>query len=207
MNQEKVSDNEGVGKSSGPLDSGGCGLPWPCWRVRVVMKGGGLLHFLSRTEPRVISLRGDIEDVVADFVEGSAHGDTLGFIDWREVGAVAWRAVPLEETRDACAKRTPVRAPLPVAVALLSVVEANPGLTEQNYREKWSSVSGKNGFWPVRKGLHDAVEKGWLTTRSADGATRYRVTEAGRKALAECDADSDRLSEFGSPASGARKEA
>jgi hypothetical protein len=67
----------------------------PCWKVRVVMRGGGLLHFLSKNEPVVDCEDGLLMCVQMELICGTEHGDTLGYICWPEVSAVTWRFAPL----------------------------------------------------------------------------------------------------------------
>jgi hypothetical protein len=67
----------------------------PCWKVRICMRGGPLIHLLSKTEPVVLVQDGRIEMIVMDLITGTEHGDTLGFIDWSEIKAVSWRFAPL----------------------------------------------------------------------------------------------------------------
>jgi hypothetical protein len=66
----------------------------PYWKVRIWIKGSGTLHVLSRTEPIVESENEAIRSVKLDYISGTEHGDTVGFIDWREVGAITWRFAP-----------------------------------------------------------------------------------------------------------------
>lgn len=69
-----------------------------CWKVRVCVKGCGFVHLLSFIEPTIIlhPEHDTIDEVRAEWVDGTEHGDTLGFIDWREVTAVTWRAAKVE---------------------------------------------------------------------------------------------------------------
>lgn len=69
----------------------------PCWKVRIHIRGGGVIHVLSSTEPSVIRDNGQVERVDLDCICGSEHGDTIGFIDWSEASAVTWRYAPLAE--------------------------------------------------------------------------------------------------------------
>jgi hypothetical protein len=62
----------------------------PHWKVRVVFQGA-LLHLVSRTEPVVRTTGGKVTDVAMSPIEGTEHGDTLGFVDWSAVVAVTWR--------------------------------------------------------------------------------------------------------------------
>lgn len=67
----------------------------PCWKVRVCLKGGGMLHFLAKTEPVVVRDGAALMDVRMDCITDTEHGDALGFIDWTSVSAVTWRYAPL----------------------------------------------------------------------------------------------------------------
>jgi hypothetical protein len=60
--------------------------PEPHFKVRVVFAIGSLF-LASRTEPR-IEVDGS---VVADWITDPAYGDTIGFVKWEHVVAVAWR--------------------------------------------------------------------------------------------------------------------
>ena len=66
----------------------------PHWKVRIFMKGSGILHVLSRTEPAVESVNRVIQKVEIDYITGTEHGDTIGFIDWGQVAAITWRNEP-----------------------------------------------------------------------------------------------------------------
>lgn len=68
------------------------GLP-PHWKVRVYLPGG-ILHLLSAAEPEVIIKNGVLIEVEMDLIEGTEHGDSLGFIRWSEAIAIAWRYAP-----------------------------------------------------------------------------------------------------------------
>lgn len=60
------------------------------FKVRIVLNGA-LLHVLSTTEPTVHEVAGRIVTVDLTPVEGTAHGDTIGFIRWSDVSAISWR--------------------------------------------------------------------------------------------------------------------
>lgn len=72
--------------------------PLPHWKVRIAMRGGHAIHVLSATKPGVRTIiEGEaviIDNVMMEPIENTEHGDTLGFIDWREVAAVSWRFAP-----------------------------------------------------------------------------------------------------------------
>lgn len=60
------------------------------YKVRVVI-GAALLHFVSRTEPRLlVDADGRPVGMEADLIFG-ADGDVPAFIDWSKVSAVTWR--------------------------------------------------------------------------------------------------------------------
>jgi hypothetical protein len=61
------------------------------FRVRVVFGAGAFIHLLSETEPVVTSSCGVIENVALTLVQGTEHGDTVGFIRWSDVSCVTWR--------------------------------------------------------------------------------------------------------------------
>lgn len=65
-------------------------IGFDCWKVRVVVSGARL-HVLSRTEPRVHSNGDSITGVDWEPVEATEHGDSVGFIRWRDVSAITWR--------------------------------------------------------------------------------------------------------------------
>ena len=67
------------------------------WKVRIWIKGCGILHVISKTEPIVSSCASGVESVALDYITDTEHGDTVGYIDWREVGAVTWRYAPLAD--------------------------------------------------------------------------------------------------------------
>lgn len=79
---------------STPKRANDTNLP-PHWKVRIWIKGSGILHVLSRIEPTVESENGVIRIVKMEYITGTEHGDTVGFIDWSEVAAVTWRFAPL----------------------------------------------------------------------------------------------------------------
>ncbi len=182
MEADKMFGEMSVEKAAAGKD----GLPRPCWRVRVAMRGAGLLHLLSRIEPRVTysDVNGGVSRVEIDIINDTPFGDTLGFIDWREVGAVSWRMLSVPETEGAGIKYPSVREPKVSALSVLSFVSAHPGLSERRYRIEGAQKIGGSGV-AVKNKLAEAVENGWLSVRSEDGTNFYDVTEAGHKALAE----------------------
>ena len=66
-----------------------------CWKVRICVRRCGIVHVLSRTEPEVTHVDDKITDVALNIITDTEHGDTVGFIDWSEVGAITWRFAPL----------------------------------------------------------------------------------------------------------------
>ncbi len=67
----------------------------PCWKVRIYLKGAGILHVLSKNEPIIKRENGRIKNANIEYITDTEHGDTVGFIDWNEVSAVTWRYAPL----------------------------------------------------------------------------------------------------------------
>jgi len=63
-----------------------------CWKVRVYMRGGGVIHLVAKTEPaKTENDDGQIVHVEADWIKNTNHGDTIAFIDWTEASALTWR--------------------------------------------------------------------------------------------------------------------
>lgn len=53
------------------------------------MRGAGVVYILSKTEPIVTKgSSGDISELKIDPITGTEHGDTIGFIDLREICGV-----------------------------------------------------------------------------------------------------------------------
>lgn len=69
----------------------------PCWKVRVALKGGVIIHVLSSCEPIITFFGNMVTDVKWDLVTGTEHGDTIGFLNLQEISAVTWRFAPLAE--------------------------------------------------------------------------------------------------------------
>jgi hypothetical protein len=68
----------------------------PFWRVRVCLPGS-FIHLASRTEPLIKSnptAGGPKRQVEMDLIEGTEHGDNVGFIDWDAVIALTYRFAP-----------------------------------------------------------------------------------------------------------------
>jgi len=77
-----------------PKRANNTNLP-PHWKVRICLRHAAILHVLCETEPIVREENGVIQNVEIEYITGTEHGDTIGFIDWREVGAISWRFAPL----------------------------------------------------------------------------------------------------------------
>lgn len=71
-----------------------CGLP-PFWKVRIHL-GGGIIHVASLTEPRLTidPFTEKPDGIEWQLIEGTEHGDSVGYIDWSQVAAVTWRFAP-----------------------------------------------------------------------------------------------------------------
>jgi hypothetical protein len=67
----------------------------PCWKVRICLRGGVIIHVLSKTEPMIEHANGEIIGAKLDYIHDTEHGDTIGFICWKDVAAVSWRNAPL----------------------------------------------------------------------------------------------------------------
>lgn len=67
-----------------------CGIG-PHWKVRINIARCGVTHLISRTEPKALWEDGHISGVDMNLITGTEYGDTIGYIDWREVVAVTWR--------------------------------------------------------------------------------------------------------------------
>lgn len=62
------------------------------WKVRIVMRSAGVLHFASSSEPQLVEDSYDgTRSARWDPIGHPAYGDTLGFINWHDVAAVSWR--------------------------------------------------------------------------------------------------------------------
>ncbi len=66
------------------------------YKVRLVTRGGALLHLATEREPNVCWAQDDVSAALKDagLIEDYRYGDTLGFIDDDAVSALTWRYVP-----------------------------------------------------------------------------------------------------------------
>lgn len=78
-----------------PKDAESRGLE-PHWKVRVVMRGGAIVHLASRTEPvcRVDTFKDCIWELELHVIDGHEYGDSLGYLRLGEIVAVTWRWAP-----------------------------------------------------------------------------------------------------------------
>jgi hypothetical protein len=67
-----------------------------CFKVRIAVSGA-VLHILSTTEPVVHCDGGSIASVDWEPIDGTEHGDTVGFVRWADVSAITWRKARLSE--------------------------------------------------------------------------------------------------------------
>ena len=77
-----------------PKSEADCGIG-PFWKVRVFFAGGSM-HLASRTEPVMHVHNGKVASVELDIIEGTEHGDTIGFVDWTAAVTVSWRKAGVE---------------------------------------------------------------------------------------------------------------
>ncbi len=73
----------------------------PAWTVRIAI-GAMVIHCVSRTEPVVRRGGGPgagVLGVELEPIEGTEHGDTLGFVRWSRVDAVTWRRAAARKRR------------------------------------------------------------------------------------------------------------
>ena len=73
----------------------------PAWKVRIAI-GAMVIHAVSRTEPVVRRGAGPgagVLGVELEPIEGTEHGDTLGFVRWSRVDAVTWRKAAARKHR------------------------------------------------------------------------------------------------------------
>jgi hypothetical protein len=71
--------------------SGASSSGTPCYRVKIAVPGASVFYVLSATKPVVHVEGGVIASVEMAPIEGTEHGDTLAFIRWSDVAALAWR--------------------------------------------------------------------------------------------------------------------
>lgn len=68
------------------------------WKLRIYVRGTGIIHACSLTEPVVTKeITGQISDVTFTPLDSPEHSDRIGFIDWKDVAAISWRLEPKEE--------------------------------------------------------------------------------------------------------------
>lgn len=67
-------------------------MGFSAYKVRIVI-GTALIHVLSRTVPvvRLDGVGSGIASVSMEVIEGTEHGDSIGWIQWSDVRAVTWR--------------------------------------------------------------------------------------------------------------------
>jgi hypothetical protein len=65
----------------------------PHWKIRIHIRGSGIIHAISETEPRVHGAGLDWTPIT-----GTEHGDTIGHLDWSDVAAATWRFAPITTT-------------------------------------------------------------------------------------------------------------
>lgn len=68
----------------------------PCWKIRICMRGGTVIHALSKSEPTVVydDYGQNITRLRFSPIRDTEHGDTIGHIDWADVSAITWRFAP-----------------------------------------------------------------------------------------------------------------
>lgn len=67
------------------------------WKVRIWLRGSGVIHTLSTHEPRKNG--GKWETTFPDGMDADGvriwgqirHGDRIGFLDWTEIAGITWR--------------------------------------------------------------------------------------------------------------------
>ena len=74
---------------SKPKSATDCQLP-PHWKVRIVVDGN-IVHVITQHEPSVTQSDGKLTSITMSVIEGTPHGDTIGFIDMSAVTHVSWR--------------------------------------------------------------------------------------------------------------------
>lgn len=62
-----------------------------CYRVKIAVPGASIFYVLSATRPVVRVEGGVIASVEMTAIEETEHGDTLAFVRWSDVAALAWR--------------------------------------------------------------------------------------------------------------------
>jgi hypothetical protein len=67
------------------------------WKVRICVRNCAVIHAISSTEPTIDrDYGGQISAIHMTPIVNTEHGDTVGFLDTKEVAAVTWRFAPLE---------------------------------------------------------------------------------------------------------------
>lgn len=69
------------------------------YKVRIFTQGG-IIHTLSRMEPRIETSDSRIDRVYWEPVVNSEHGDSVGFVAWQEVLALTWRKMSAAEIKE-----------------------------------------------------------------------------------------------------------
>lgn len=72
----------------------------PYWKVRIYIRRCGIMHLITKTEPRIKIQNGCISPLCFDIVEKTQHGDSLAYLDWSEVGAISWRYSECDDQED-----------------------------------------------------------------------------------------------------------
>ena len=72
-----------------PISAADRNMP-PHWKVRIVLPGA-IIHLASMVEPAVVFTDRQVTGLNAEWIDGTEHGDTLGFIHWPSVVGITWR--------------------------------------------------------------------------------------------------------------------
>ena len=68
------------------------------WKIRIFIRGAGLIHVASRTEPNVMrGVDGRLLGIEADYLPDPSATDKVAEIDWNEVSAISWRFCPADK--------------------------------------------------------------------------------------------------------------
>lgn len=68
------------------------------WKVRIHIRGTGMIHAISSSEPRLEYDGGLLKNFRIEPIEGTEFGDTIGHIDIKEISAITWRHSPKKAT-------------------------------------------------------------------------------------------------------------